>query len=72
MELTAFGQFAEQNPDQKALCDYHGQRIRLPGDPALWPNPVHLAWHRKKSFKEPEEAMRKAFLSSDMKGGTLP
>ena len=40
--IVAFGHFAEQSPDQKALCDYHGQRVRLPGDPALWPNTTLL------------------------------
>lgn len=49
--LVAIGQFAEQSPDQKALRDYHGQKIRLPKDPALRPNPIHFAWHRKNKFQ---------------------
>ncbi len=49
--IVAVGQFVEQSPDQKALRDYHGQKIRLPQNSALWPNPLHLAWHRKKKFQ---------------------
>ena len=49
--LVALGQFTEQSPNQKALRDYHGQKIRLPREPALWPNPIHLAWHRKNKFQ---------------------
>ena len=30
--VVAIGQFTEQSPDQKALRDYHGQKIRLPND----------------------------------------
>ena len=26
-------------------------RASLPGDGALWPNPVHIAWHRKNKFQ---------------------
>ncbi len=48
--IVAIGQFTEQSPDQKPLRDYHGQKIRLPKDSALWPNPIHLAWHRKNKF----------------------
>lgn len=47
---VAISHFTEQSPDQKALCDYHGQKIRLPKNSALWPNPIHLAWHRKNKF----------------------
>jgi len=49
--IVAEGQFAEDGPDQKLLREYHGQRIHLPGNPAHWPNPLHMAWHRKKRFK---------------------
>jgi putative restriction endonuclease len=49
--LVAVGTFAEESPDQKALKDYHGQKIHLPTDPACWPNPIHLAWHRKHKFQ---------------------
>jgi putative restriction endonuclease len=49
--LVAEGEFAEDSPDQKALSAYQGQRIRLPGNPVLWPSPVYLAWHREHKFQ---------------------
>src|ERR1700677_2252202 len=51
--VVAVGQFLECSPDQKALLQYHGQKIRLPKDQAAWPNPVHIAWHRKHRFRGP-------------------
>jgi putative restriction endonuclease len=47
---VALGRFAEESPEQKPLADYHGQVIRLPGSPSLYPDPVHLDWHRRKRF----------------------
>ena len=49
--IVAAGRFSEDSPDQKPLSAYHGQRIHLPADPVFWPNPVHLAWHRKHQFR---------------------
>jgi putative restriction endonuclease len=49
--IVAIGKFAEVSPDQKALMQYHGEMLRLPKDACLWPNPVHLAWHRKRKFQ---------------------
>jgi putative restriction endonuclease len=49
--IVARGQFAEDAPDQKSLSDYEGEKIRLPGNPAHWPNPLHIAWHRHRKFK---------------------
>jgi putative restriction endonuclease len=49
--IVAEGQFAEHGPDQKLLRQYHGQKIHLPSNPAHWPNPLHIAWHRRKRFK---------------------
>lgn len=49
--LVAEDAFSEESPDQKPLRDYHGQRIHLPADSACWPDPVHLAWHRKQQFQ---------------------
>ena len=49
--ITAVGKFTEDSPDQKPLRDYHGQKISLPANAALWPNPIHLAWHRKHKFQ---------------------
>jgi putative restriction endonuclease len=47
---VARGSFTEDSPDQKALSAYHGQKIRLPNNSAHHPDPVNLAWHRKKKF----------------------
>lgn len=49
--IVAEGRFAEDGPDQKLLSEYHGKKLHLPGDPAQWPNLVHIAWHRNKKFK---------------------
>ena len=49
--IVAVGRFTEDSPDQKSLLEYDGQRIRLPGDPSLHPNPVHLGWHRENMFQ---------------------
>ena len=49
--MVAVGTFTEHSPDQKGLGEYQGKRIRLPADRGLWPDPVHLAWHRKRKFQ---------------------
>ncbi len=49
--IVATEGFAEDSPDQKGLRQYHGEQIRLPDDTELWPNPIHLAWHRKHRFQ---------------------
>ncbi len=51
--LVAEGHFAEDGPDQKLLSEYHGKKILLPKAPRCWPNPLHVAWHRKNRFKNP-------------------
>jgi putative restriction endonuclease len=51
--LVAEGHFSEDGAGHKLLHEYHGQRIHLPGDAGLWPNPLHMAWHRKNRFKGP-------------------
>ena len=50
--IVAEGEFAEAGADQKLLREYHGNKILLPDEPALRPNPIHIAWHRRKKFKE--------------------
>ena len=50
--LVAIGRFTEDSPEHKGLSDYHGSKIHLPNDPVLWPNPIHIAWHRKYKFQE--------------------
>ena len=49
--IVATGQFAKQSPDHKGLRDYHGQRVHLPSDPALYPKLTYLTWHRKNKFQ---------------------
>ena len=48
---VALGCFSEDSPDQKSLCDYHGEKIRLPGNAAMYPDPALLSWHRRKKFR---------------------
>jgi putative restriction endonuclease len=50
--LVATDQYSEDAPDQKALQDYHGKKLRLPSDKRLWPSQTHLAWHRKHKFQD--------------------
>ncbi len=33
-----------------------GHRLFLPGDPKYWPEPTHLAWHRRNKFTSSSEA----------------
>jgi len=47
---VAAGVFSEDSPDQKPLSHYEGRRIRLPSNPALYPDQDYLEWHRKKKF----------------------
>lgn len=49
--VVAQGTFAEAGPEHHLLARYHGQRIQLPNDKAIWPSLVHIAWHRNKKFK---------------------
>jgi putative restriction endonuclease len=50
--IVAVGQFAEAGPNEEnLLASYHGRRLHLPADKALWPDPIHLAWHRRVRFK---------------------
>lgn len=49
--VVASSRFVEHSPDQKALMDYHQQKIHLPIDPVLWPNPLCISWHRKNRFQ---------------------
>ncbi len=43
--------FAEAGPDGLRLAPYCGRRLtHLPRDPACWPDPVHLDWHRRNVY----------------------
>jgi putative restriction endonuclease len=49
--IVAVGRFAEASPQQTPLAAFHGKRLGLPGDRAMWPSPVYLAWHRRRKFQ---------------------
>ena len=50
--IIAVGQFAEAGPTEDSLlASCHGRRLHLPEDKTLWPDPIHLGWHRKARFK---------------------
>ncbi len=48
--IVAHSAFDEDTRDQKSLRDFHGSQIALPSDANLWPDPLHLAWHRENKF----------------------
>jgi putative restriction endonuclease len=50
--IVAVGKYTEESPEQKALFEYQGQRIRLPKERVLYPDPAYLAWHRKNRFQQ--------------------
>ena len=51
--LVAVGQFTENGPDKlRLLATYHNKPIQLPRDKSLWPDRLHLAWHRKHRFRK--------------------
>jgi putative restriction endonuclease len=47
---VAHAQFAEDYPHGKSLSTFEGEPLLLPADVNLRPDPVYLAWHRKKKF----------------------
>jgi putative restriction endonuclease len=49
--VVAQANFAEAGPEHHLLARCHGRKIQLPSDEAIWPNLIHLAWHRNKRFK---------------------
>jgi putative restriction endonuclease len=49
---VAHPHFAEDNPHGKGLADFDGHQLLLPSNPNLRPDPVYLAWHRRKKFLE--------------------
>ncbi len=48
--LVAKGEFDESAPEQTPLIAMHGKTLYLPANLQLWPDPVHMAWHRKNRF----------------------
>jgi putative restriction endonuclease len=49
--IVAVGRFCEAASSQKGLTLYHGESIQLPHDKTCWPDPIHIAWHRKHKFQ---------------------
>ncbi len=47
---VAHSHFAEDLLEGKPLSTFDGQRLALPEDVTLRPDPVYLAWHQKKKF----------------------
>lgn len=48
--VVATEKFVEHSPNQTPLSAFHGTRIHLPSNEAIWPSKVHLAWHRKMKY----------------------
>jgi len=48
--VVAHDRFVEQGVAGQRLADFEGHRLFLPGDPKYWPDPQHLAWHRKYKY----------------------
>src|SRR4029077_1784353 len=46
--IVANDAFSESSPNQKPLSAFHGERLILPANEAIWPAKKHLLWHRKK------------------------
>lgn len=50
--IVALGHFTEAGPNEIDLLEsYHGRKLRLPEDETLWPDALHLAWHRRVKFR---------------------
>jgi len=47
----AMTKFSETGPESALLKSLEGQKILLPSDRRLWPDPIHLAWHRTHQFQ---------------------
>jgi len=48
---VASTKFSESGADALLLKSLEGHKILLPSDPQLWPNPIHVAWHRTSRFQ---------------------
>ena len=48
--------FIEEGIPGQKLADIEGHRLFLPSDPKYWPEPTHLAWHRRNNFTSSSEA----------------
>ena len=48
--LVAEKHFAEAGDASFLLARVQGRKLTLPANPAHWPAPQHLAWHRSHKF----------------------
>jgi putative restriction endonuclease len=48
---VASTKFSESGSGASLLKSLEGHKIHLPPNPELWPDPVHLAWHRTNRFQ---------------------
>ena len=48
---VASTKFSESGADALLLKSLEGRKILLPSDTKLWPDPLHLAWHRANRFQ---------------------
>ena len=48
--IVASSKFTESGKADLLLGSYHGIRLHLPDSRALWPNLMHISWHRRKKF----------------------
>lgn len=49
--LVAENKFHEVGPELLRLAAYRDRQLFLPTDKTTWPDPVHIAWHRKHVFE---------------------
>lgn len=50
--VVAATAFEESGDAAYLLRNFHGRRLHLPSDSALWPNQSCIAWHRKNCFQQ--------------------
>jgi putative restriction endonuclease len=48
---VASTKFSESGTDALLLKSFEGRKILLPADSKLWPDQIHLAWHRVNRFQ---------------------
>jgi putative restriction endonuclease len=48
---VASTKFSESGADALLLKSFEGRKVLLPSDTKLWPDPIHLAWHRSNRFQ---------------------
>ncbi len=48
---VASTKFSESGTEALLLKSFEGHKILLPSDTKLWPDPIHLVWHRTNQFE---------------------